>query len=429
MIVSGRPELRFDMLSVGHGGVKLVASEIQKLFGKENYDDFRKVGKKGQPVPEEIKQRVDREIYDRYGEGLWVTAMKRANSTVDYARRIHFADQEKQATLLNDIVWDRGRPSVALERLTKSTRWIGRRLKHEQGRQLGLGLLCAEEMAGADNGYAEETLDRLNKFLEAKSFVGKEGETQRYEIYSYHEPFTNRLVGLSSKHPDSQYREQLWVKSLDYPVRMIGIRHQGGKVGELTPALYDPRGKDIESAVIKGMRKSLKTSEENRGLIETSPHVKDQVGFRLVVMGGRSLRDRVTADMEQLLWEFDGVRAIEPDNRVDPNPRRQNRVEFRRRQVYIEGLRNPLELIVYGLEDWITSEYEVGEFDEGVGMHDGSAHDLHKLDMVADVAPSLWPVEIFGIDLARAKKSASFEYATRLGRKERISPSPYEGEN
>lgn len=58
-------------------------------------------------------------------------------------------------------------------------------------------------------------------------------------------------------------------------------------------------------------------------------------------------------------------------------------------------------------------------------MHDGPAHDLYKLRMVSDVAEYLWPPKIFGINLKMAKLAASFEYATRLGRKQRIHPSPY----
>lgn len=434
-----RPELVFGVFTTNREGIRLANSAFEKFFGKDNFDQFRKATRKGSYIPEETRQRVDREIYHKVGrhfhlsrslrkrEAFWKKAITESNGVINYARGIFFPDQERVATLTNNLVWSDRRPSTILERLTKPKRLVGEELKYEQGRQLGVGWLCAQRMSEDENGYVTETLDRINHFLEGQAFVGREGETQSYPVYSYHAPSTNRLIGLRSQFPDPQYEKSLWVKSLDYSVRNIAIKDPDGNIKEIVPALYDPREKDLYSAVIKGSKKSLLAANglPNMAPIEISPHVEDLAGFRFVVMGGRPLRDRLTSYLEGLFWLFEGVTDIIPDDQVNPSDKRQHRPEFRRRQIYMDGLRTPIEMMLYALEDWINSEYEVGNFNEELDMHDGPAHDLHKLDMVADVAEFYWPPRVFSIPLAETKKTTSYEYATRLGRKYRIYPSPY----
>lgn len=436
-IVLERPEITFDMFRADSTGIRLVIREVQRFFGKENYDEFKAAGKSGEYLSEETRQRVDNQVYNKVGKmfnlgwggSLWQTATELSNDTVNYARGILFADQERQATLTTAIAWDDGRPSSALERLAMPTGQIGEQCKYEQGRQLGLALFSAEVILRNENGNSRTTLTRIDRFLEDKLFVGRRGDPQRYHTFSYHTPSTNRLVGLSSDFPDHSFDEKLWVKSLDYPVRRLGVRDSAEEAIEIGQALYDPRDKEVESAVIKAKQRSLQAAkrQSNGGVIETLPYAGDQLGFMLVVMGsGRPLRDQVTSQLEDSFQAFDGFEEMVEYDR-DSAGGKPDRVTFRRRYIYIEGLQNPIEMMVFSLEDWLSQEYEVGSFDPNLGMHDGPAHDLYKLRMVADIAEYLWPFKIYKIDLEATKKASSYDYAARLRRKQRIHPSPYLG--
>lgn len=433
-----RPELRFNMFTIGRGGInKQAVAEIKRAFG-EDYDEFRRAAKKGEYIPEEVNQRVDRAMYAKVeavfcatsygGERLWHEAMLLANRSVNYARGILFPDQDKRGTMTTNIAWSDNRPSTALRFLTTPTRLIGEQCKYEQGRQLGYASISAEVIAEDENGLARAILTKLNDFLEERLFIGRKGDPKNYHTFSYHQPFTNRLGGVSDQYPDRRFEEDSWVKSLDYPVRTLGMRDANGEVISTVPVLYDPREKDKESAVIKIKQRSLKAArkKQNGGLIETSPYMGDKLGFRLVLMrGGEDLRDTIAAYLEELFKDFGGFERMEKDNEPDPQQGDPNRVKFQRRNIHITGLRRPIEMMVYTLEDWLKQEYEVGEFSPKKNMHDGPAHDLYRLMTVADIAPFSWPDRIYKIDLKAAQRTASFDCAERLGRKQQLYPVLY----
>lgn len=430
--VIDRPELSFDMFQVGRRAMRLATSGIQGFFGQDNFYEFRNAGRSRSfvSIPEESRLRVDRQVHAKVGEmfgmdgrGLWLNAIQGSVDTLESARHILFPDQERQASLTTNMAWDPGkRPSTVLERLTMSGSLIGDQFKYEQGRQLGLALLCAEVLSRDENGNARAVMGRINDFLEERLFRGKRGDPGIYPIFSYHDPVTNKLVGLSSSYTNVNPKEGFLVKSLSYPVRTFAVRASKEENVELVHALYDPRDKHLAAAVIKAKQRSLKAAQgKSNGAIETSPYAKDQLGFRLIIMeGGYPLRDKVTASLEMLFQEFKGYVAIEDDNEVDLNNGNKDRVRFNRKQLFIEDLRNPIEVIVQTLPDYISSLYEVGEFDPQKGMHNGPAHDLYKLRIVSDIAEYLWPQPIFGIDLKAAKKAGSFEYAASLIRKQRV---------
>lgn len=434
------------MLQTGIRSGVLAVRAIKEVFRPENYREFRIAQRRGEDIPEESRHRVDGQVYDKMGERygvapddreeFWKRAMDLANSTINYARGILFADQERQATLTNDIVWDDGRPSSALEILTMPARLVGEQCRYEQGRKLVLAGLGAEIIIGYENGHSKTVLKKVNDFLEKNLFIGRKGDPQNYHTFSYHRPGTNELVGFSSQYPDPNFAEELWVKSLDYPVRTMGIKDEAGEMVPVGQALYDPREKELEALVIKALHRSLKANgaKSNGGLIETSPYTGDRLGFRLVIMeGGHPLRDRLTAHLEELFKTFDDYdeeRGIEEDDEPDPDNGNPDRFKSRRRQVYIKNLTRPLEVIIQSLEDYVSQLYEVGRFDPEKNMHDGPAHDLYKLGTVVKEAYILWPPTIFPkIRHRESQKSSSFEYATRLGRKQRIYPPPYIGEN
>ncbi len=442
-----RPTLSYEMLQIGTKGGILAVRAFKEIFGPQNYNEFRRAGKKGEYIPELDRQRVDRQGYDRFGEmfgvarderaAFWYNAMKTSNATIEYARRVLFAEQERQATLITGIANGSKRPSAILERLTTPaiaeipSEAISRKYRYEQARQLAIGLLCAEVLSSNENGQSEEVFSMLDQLLEDKLFIGRKGATKNYHIFSYHQPKTNRLVGLSQEYPDARF-EGCWVKSLDRPVRTIGIRNSAGEVVMLTPALYDYREKEIESIVIKAMRKSFKPDQPhpNGNLIETSHGRVDALGLRLVIMEGeRPLRDRITAQLEDDLRTLDGVCEIREDDKVDPENGSPDRVQFRRRQVYKAGSVNLVEVIIQAHKDYLAYQYEVGEFNPELGMHGGPAWEFYRLDRVSEVAPYIWPFPYYGIDHVAAKRRSSYEYATRLWRKERIVPAPYQTES
>lgn len=444
-----RPPLSFKMLQAGIGGGILVTRAIKDLFGPENYALFRQAGKKQEYIPEEDRLKVDLETYDRVqsiinirgrsGKGLWNQALELSDQTVGEARYALYADQDRRATLITNIAAGERRPSSILEGLTTPAEFMGRRYKYERGRQLGVALLCAEIIGGDEDGNARRVLDHINWVLERQFFTDKKsGDPKDFQVYSYHTPRSNRLVGMSKTYPDPRFADGLWVKSLEFPVRTIGLRNVADGRHSV-PALYDAREKQTASAVIKALQRSLKATQANGGTIETTPYSTDRFGFRLVLMeGGDQLRDQVMAQAENLLRTVDDVVDIKDDDKVNPANGDPYRVRFRRRQVIINDLPRPLEVIVQTLPDYIAYQYEVGEFDPELGMHNGQAWILYKLRMVADIAPHLWPPAIFKrrdpMDprnlvpiIEGAKKAASYEYAASLGRKQRIYPSPYLG--
>ncbi len=436
--------LTFEMYQADRAGVVLVNELVKQQFGSDNYRLFKEAGKeaakRGEKLPEiseEDRRKVDREMYDRFGERFgveeylrerfWRRSMSEGGiGSVNYARGILHPDQEKRASLTTDITSDDLRPSSFLETLTVPSKLAGRVYKYEQAVVLGFGYLAGELLSESESGQrTDKVLKGLNNFFTDKLFVDKKGETTDYHIYSYHKPHTNELVGLGkTKNPPEQ---GLWVKSLDYPVRRLRITDAEGQ-NRVVLALYDPREKEVGSAVIKAKERSLLDSKESsgNGVIKVTPYRNDHFGFRFVIMeGGRPMRDIVTRNLEDLLWTYKGVCDIKEKDRVKEEHGNPSRVQFRRREVFIEGLNQPVEVIIYAFEDYIASEYEVGRFDGEKGMHDGPARNLYKLQVVSNVAPYIWPYKLHHIDHIDARKLASFEYVASLGRKQRISPSPY----
>lgn len=425
------PQLTFNMLGVDGAAVRLVAREMQRFFGEENYEEFKRANKKGEDIPVETKQRVNGEIYEKVGkdmfkvrgglrvwEKFWDDSIVDAIRTHNYTRNILFPEQDRRATLTTNIAWSDRRPSSILKILTMPTKQMGEQCKYEQGLILGIGLLCAEVRSKDEDGVEREVLREVNDFLESKLFTGKKGDPKQHSVYSYHIPGTDKLEGLSHEYPDPQFGEELWVKLLEYPVRFVGD----------VPVLYDTREKDTASLVVKIMQRSRKTAkaQANGNIIETTPYTEDAVGFRLVNMqGGRPFRDLLTGRLEELLPTFEGFDGIKEDNRVDLNQGKPDRVVFQRRKIKVKRLKTPIEMIVESLEDYIAEQYEVGSFSEKLGMHDGPAHPLYKLKIAADVADCIWPPKLTGIDHAMGKKTASYAYAFNLGRKQRIYPSPF----
>lgn len=435
-----KPKLTFGMLQPGQMGGVLAQMAFKKIFGIENFNMFKRASIRKEYIPEEEKIRVDREVYARIakmfgkseeaGEQFWKDAINLSDATLNYARGILFADQDRKATLTTNVAIGESRPSSALVRLNHTPyKKRGIQCKYDQGRQLALALLCAEILSGDENGHSRKVLEEITNAFEEQLFIDSNvGDPKPYPtIFSYHTPQTNRLVGLSHEYADPKFSQDLWIKALDYDVRTMGIRSNEEPL-QSVPVLFEERPKDVESTVIKALHRSLK-GKLNGGLgsIETGPHSEDRVGLRFVLMNGdHCLRDKVTARLEDFLRTMGSVVDIKEDDKVNPDNGKEGRVQFRRRQVSIADLDSPIEVVVQTLPDYIAYQYEIGEFDPKLKMHNGSAHDLYKLWIVSEVAPYLWPVGVYNMkDRISKLQIASFEYATRLARKERIRPSPY----
>lgn len=432
-------QLTRNMLQVGRDGALLAIGAFKRFFGTDNYIAFRKAGKLGQQIGEEDRQKVDRHAYaevarmmgvkEDQGEAVWMKSLDSANRTIVYARNILFTDQDRHATMITDIErdWDEGRPSKALERLTMSATRISEALRFEQRRQLALALLAAPIHSHEKDSASKRILGEINEALYGQLIMGRIGDPRHHRIFSYHAPDTNILDGLSDRFPDPRFpTEQHWIKQLDLPVRQIAIRNGSGDIERVVPAVYDPREKDIGSVVVKGLQRSLKSAKFIDSPIDVLPHLEDRLGFRLVAMrGGRPLRDRLASQLESFFRGLDNFKNILPDDDVNKENGDPQRVRFRRWKVELHGLQQPLEVIIQSVEDFVPYLYEIGTFDPELGMHNGAGWDLYKLGMVSDVAKALWPPKVYGIDLEMAKKLASYEYAIRLGRKQRIYPSPY----
>lgn len=434
------PRLTFNLLRGDRKGRSLATSSIAEGFGQENFDEFRKAGRRGIYLPDETRQRVDREMYrkvelafnaEKYGgKKLWHDAMSLARESFELARQVLLPDQARIGTMITSVYWSDNRPSTVLEALTAPTDQFGLRSIYEQGRQTGLAILAAEVILENENGEAAQVLRQLNDFSEKRLFLGKRADPRSYSVFSYHRPFTNVLVGVSSNYPDHTFSEDLWVKKLEFSVRRLGIRNGNGEIAEEVPVLYEPREKKPAVSVIKAQQRSFKTATKKRngGLIEASPYMGDRIGFKLVLMqGGHPLRDRVTAYLEKKFKEFEGFERMDEDNRVDPNQGDPARVHFQRRNLIVKVIRRPIEIIVESLEDWIRAEYEVGNFNPTLGRHDGIGHPIYRLGTVIDISGHIWPYPIFKIDTKQKGIEASYANADMLGRKQRIRPSPYEG--
>lgn len=426
-----RPQLTFDLFETNRESIVLVAERLRQLFGAENCREFKDALKKRVDISAEKRLMVDKQVFDTVGkwfgvdakhaEGLWKNAMGLANSTVNYARNILFPDQEKRATLTTDMVWDDIRPSSILEVLCEPTTRNGESYKYEKGRQLALGAICLEVLLDEENcGEERGILNGMNKYFTDNLFIGRKGETFPHSFYSYHTPDTNKLVGYGDKiDPPGK---GLWVKYfLEYPVRRLRID------GMELLALYEPREKGLESRVIKAKERSLLTSNKIGGerKIEVQPYRNDYHGFMFVVMGLREARNIVTDRVRELLLASKFVTNITEKPQVNEIHGDPNRVPHRRLNILMNELDKTVEGSFRAIGDHLTLEYEVGTFDEKLGIHNGLGHNFHKLTMISNVAEYLWPYKIFGIDLAEAKKAASYGHALRLGRVERVVPSRY----
>lgn len=442
MLIKERPQLYGNMLKACGMGIRQIALTLQERFGKENYDKFREAQKREEYIPQETRVMVDRKVYadteQAYnlpageGESLFQKALKRSDIAVNFAHHKLFGDQDSQATLTVDIAWSDRRASTVLERLTKPARFIGEQCRAEQFRQLALAVLSAEEIIEDENSDSEGALREINNVLWNRGFfIGKEGDPGNFHTYSYHTPRGNKLVGLSQQYPDQKFQDGLWVKSLDYPVREIAIRDENGNIKRLVKAYYKQDEKEWGARVIKGLHRSLTASDQlNGGKVEMLPHMQDTTRFRLVVIGDRSLRDVVTKEMQGHLQAYYDQKRVKDDDVVNLNNGngKQDRFVQRRSKIYTDLLKRPVEAMILSLEDYISQLYEVGEFDPILGMHNGPAHDLYKLDQTAFVAGYLWHKRPFPkVDIEGAKKYSSYEIAARLSRANRISPSPYEG--
>lgn len=447
LITVERPVIELGMLNSGRDGV-IAANRALSRFFDPFYDQYKLANKRGEDIPAETEMLVNNSMYDRFGEFYGIPQDRRPESwhrvyraTIEEVlgtlRRTMFADEDRRPSLTTDIERDDGSPSSILRRLTTPNSRIDLQCKYEQACVLALSAMTADEIRADEEQDSGQVWSRINRGLTAKVFTGGvTGKTTNVDVYSYHTPVTNRLVGLSEHFPDGQYPTDLWVKKLTFPVRGMEIADpQSGSLREVR-VLYDPREKSLGARVLKGFYKSLLAAEEAgnypNGKIETIPYVRDKDGFRIVLADWsnpaqeRRDRDRVAERLEDFFWGFEGTTNIVNDDSPDPRNGSTDRFLCRRMNIDIASLNRPLEVMVLTLRDHITEQFEVGTFDAKLGMHNGPAHPLYALLKMSKLAKIIWADRVYNIDHAEAKKLASYEKAASLGRKLRIHPPPYQ---
>ena len=418
--------INFGMLKTDRAGILQANRALKDFFG-EDYDKFKEVYKRGDVVPEEERMAVDRRIVDKLGRmfdgrGRWYPAMALANEAVNYAQAIFFPEQDRRGTLTNKIQLSDNRPSTALAILTAPSRDYGPLVKFDQGRQLALMSLGADLLSNPDNGKVLPVLGAIDEALEDKFLVGKKGQTNTFSVLAAHKPGTNKVLDVRSV-DDFYMQAGIWVKALDFPTRTIGIRDANGGLMKKIPALVEYDEKDMAAAVIKAQQRSLKKSPE---CIQGQEYVKDGARFRVVVMGGRAVRDEATAYLEKVLKTVDGIKDVRNDDDLQPQVGRK-RPAMNKRWIDHDELRDGIELQVYALSDYLTAQYESGNWSPKLNMHDGPDHDHYKLGMIGEIAPYMWPYNLHKVNLAETQRISSFEFAGRLARKLRVRPDPYSG--
>ncbi len=462
--IAEKPELTFGLLQPDRRSTAMAVSNQRVLFRSENYNLFKKLGRDIcdiQDIPAEIRQSVDAEVYDRVGEWFdipdrprnerrkfWYASMNLANHVFDeHVRELLFVSEERQATLTADVKVDK-RPSSILGRLTMPIDKITKQGRYEQGRQLALGWSAAEVLSEIAHMSKDpdDVLTDLHNLFARRAFVGKiGGNNDNAQFYSYHEPETNRLVGISEHYPDQRFDERFWVKAHKEPVRTIELKTETGGTVHVN-VLYDPDQKDLGSLVVKGWHRSLKAAQKaaeevsreageeaaksqiHKGKIETAPYRGDAIRLRMVPVvfdrqQGDWLRDEISKSSKESIEQWlPGFKDIKPDDEVNKENGDPSRFLARRWKISIDGLSYPIELVIQSLWDYLVQEYEVGRFDSKLGMHNGYAHRLYKLKLIGEMARSFWPPPIFDLDLKEAQANSSSYNAFILRNEKRIHP-------
>ena len=96
------------------------------------------------------------------------------------------------------------------------------------------------------------------------------------------------------------------------------------------------------------------------------------------------------------------ITKINSDHFVShPVGRSRKLVEFNRYRVYFSDLPEDtyLEIVCFNSENYMTNEWEVGEFDVREQNYTGRAHKLYDLTRNVSVARYFFPHEIYGIDI------------------------------
>src|SRR3989344_4705380 len=246
----------FGSFRVGLDGARLAIEEISGNFGADNYNLFRGIQRRGGVIPEEEKQRGDREMYDvagilSKGRSDWESGIALASGAFAYARDILFPDQDRRSRLHDTVALSDNRPSTALAILTAPTREHGPHARYAQGLQLGLTKLALEVLSEEDRLNTKGVLNQIKSVFEEHLYVGQEGQ---HTVIASHEPHTNKLLDvypLNERRPDFYIQNGVWVRCIDFPVHTIALRDASGNIMSTVPALVEFNEKGLRSSVIK----------------------------------------------------------------------------------------------------------------------------------------------------------------------------------
>lgn len=282
------------------------------------------------------------------------------------------------------------------------------RRKFEVQRHILLTAIATKYSMGSMQSPYVTELNRIQFHLNEKLYeyfgTGRQGD-----VFTYHDNDTNAALGLMTdfgKPPENSHLKQT-------PVEVRTVK----EIGDIGT---DPHAKRPLKAVIKAIEEALAVKEEVK-TIKPCNLVTDPFGMRFIV------RDRtlILPMIDRVLEAMKGYRRkiidVIEDNEVSELNGKKRSLGFERRQVYLEGLTAPWEII---FEDQIThldSQLEVGKKGKD-GFWDGTAHELYDMIKYLPVLYLLYPIPIYRRDPRAAVTERMDEKVFELRERYKVEP-------
>ena len=261
---------------------------------------------------------------------------------------------------------------------------------------------------------AKQMRNELSSFVdwaEQDLFISpgkKLGDTEKLTVYSVHKKGTNwttpKMNRINSPFSKEEIKDGI-MKRTELAVRTCEL---GGRTFKV---MFDTRKKSDATALIKALAKAINRRKKHNGSDEVVilDDVIDIIGTKIVVVEGNK-NEFVRLFEEKLKAKYGDV----VDDSVTDEGRGQSKRHTFARKVVANGIGT--EVIVYSLQEYLNSEYDIGILDE-TGKYNGASHAIYDLVRMAEVARILFPKEIHpDLDIEFYLKSALWRAVQRLKR-------------
>jgi hypothetical protein len=256
-------------------------------------------------------------------------------------------------------------------------------------RQFLLGHLAAE-VERSETGGAGQKLTQIQRLLDEKFY--EDSENTNIVSYGIFNSDTNALIGKVLKDRPEEIPKNTHIKILEANARRIAGSKEFAftKIGK----------KDTADGVRKAIKKANQYKEERQSdQIRPEDDVKDTHRMMVVVYGDSDSADRLVGSVFDLIADQaneeyfinktiqgvtvtndDGTPSGLPtdvkiaDEAKSSEPGKSEKYARRRIKITFDGMPNPLEIIVQTLEEHVSSELEIGEYDPIAGKYKGPAH-------------------------------------------------------